>query len=87
MEKKKSDFKVLLMRLVFMVIGVGMGLLAGMGLGKFLKAIKESSGKGPALAGLIAALLWFAAALILSTVLHEAGHLVMGRATGYEFIS
>ena len=83
-EKTRGAWKKWLFPLVFACIGAVCGLLIARSIDRYLP-----DGLGPAQFLLFYALLLLGLFLVLflQTILHEAGHLVFGLATGYRFSS
>lgn len=82
MKKKKLNFGVV----IFVVMFIACGWFAAEAMGSLTKNVEEGQ-KVPAYIVGIYAMLMFLLSCILIPVIHEAGHLVMGLLTGYEFVS
>ncbi len=81
---KKKDNK--FGQIVFMIIMLMAGMACGGLVGKILGEIVKSGEKG-FFEGLVVLLLAMYLAMFLQIVVHEAGHLVFGLLSGYEFSS
>ena len=81
--------KKILQKLLYLLIGLGAGALAGMFILSNFDGISGLKGRGPGVM-LLEMVLIFAvvvAAVYLQTIIHEGGHLVFGLLSGYKFTS
>lgn len=81
MKKKKKNQGIVPIMIIFIIIGAAIGFVMARYTDKL-----ESAGAGFAPA-LIAILIWFYLAYFIELIIHEAGHMIMGMLTGYEFLS
>ena len=82
-EKKKFPWKTILIICAMLAIG----FCAGLGIGEVLGPLIKELPKEQFFAGLIGAYVWLLVANFLQTVIHEAGHLVFGLMSGYQYCS
>lgn len=78
--------KRLFRKLAFILIGAVMGIVLVALYSAFLPVVLDLS-LFPLLLILLVTLVWMSVVFMFSVPLHEAGHLVFGLATGYEFVS
>lgn len=78
-KQKKNIAKII----VFILFTIA-GFLLGMKIAKNLDTVDD---KGTYLLKIAIVFLSFYVSLLLTTIIHEAGHLVMGLATGYKYLS
>lgn len=83
MENKKTDPG----KVLFTGISIAFGMAVGMMLPKLGEFMNVTYGRGPALIAVAGYLVFIFVSLIFASAVHEAGHLIMGLATGYEFVS
>lgn len=73
--------------LIAIALGLAAGAVIGFALGPVLDALGAGGSFGGTLIGLGAALVALVALYFVTIVVHEAGHLVFGLATGWRFVS
>ena len=81
---KKRNLKSLLGTVIYLLVCLGLGIFIGRFLGQNTSSEKEW---GHIFFVFVFAMLTFYLSIILQTIVHEAGHLVCGLLTGYEFSS
>lgn len=81
MKKKKKNQGIAPIMIIFILIGAAGGVV----MARFADKL-ESAGAGFTTA-MIVILVWFYLAYFIELIIHEAGHMVMGMLTGYEFLS
>lgn len=67
------------------VIFILIGLLAGVLMSRHAEKLEAAGISG--LPAMFIVIFWFYASYIIGLIIHEAGHMVMGMLTGYEFLS
>ena len=82
--KKKMNWKQWIPMAFFMLVGAGCGAF----IAKYLKSMSERGTTfGEDILRLALLILVMYVCMFIQIVIHEAGHLVFGRLTGYEFVS
>ena len=86
MKKQRKKYP-LSAHLIAIALGAVIGVAIGFALGPVLDALGAGESAGGTLIGLGAALIALAALYFVTVVVHEAGHLAFGLATGWRFVS
>ena len=82
-KKKKFPWQSILMIAVFLGASFGAGWIFGTVMGPVL----DKMSKGELITSLVVLYIGFLLSYFLQIVVHEAGHLVFGRLTGYQYSS
>lgn len=83
MKNKKISFG----SVMFMGLSIAAGMSIGLLMPKLGDHMHETYGMMPALITILGYIIFIIVSLIFASAVHEAGHLVMGLSTGYEFVS
>lgn len=86
---RDKDMKKILQKILYLLIGLGSGVLAGMFIFSSADGISGLKGRGPGAILLEMAVIFavVVAAVYLQIIFHEGGHLVFGLLSGYKFTS
>lgn len=84
MKKNKSNLKNILMMLIFIIVGMLFGFLAGY---LFDRHPGEAITYPNRFLEIILTLIYFYIGAFLQVIIHEGGHLIAGLASGYKFLS
>ncbi|MGG7060755.1 M50 family metallopeptidase, partial [Clostridium tertium] len=84
MSKNKKNIKEILYFIITFLLMLGCGFIAGF-LGT--KHLDQSALTEISFLGSLFSFILFLSSILVQTILHEAGHLVFGLMSGYEFVS
>lgn len=84
---KKNGFRVAVSKIMGMLLPLAVGIVCGIAVSAYCNSIAGSTSFGEYILYLMLGLLAIVLAAVLQTIIHEAGHLIFGLISGYQFSS